>query len=205
MSVDTADITVVIPTIPPRVGDEGLLMHAVHSVKRQTLTPAGGISCALDVGREGAAVTRQRALDAVRTEWVAFLDDDDIWYPHHLETLWQLAKRTGASYVWSWFDGNNPFPMHRGRQMNVDNPHHTTMNVMVRTELARAAGFINHPQQNDAWPGEDWNFTLRCIDILRARHHGDVAATNAEFAGSPDITWHYRVHRGNTSGLPSRW
>lgn len=198
-------ITVAIPTIPPRTGNGGLLKHAVWSVKQQSLRPTGGISCALDVLKEGAAVTRQRALDAVRTPWVAFLDDDDIWYPDHLKILSELARVTGASYVYSWFDGNDPFPMHRGRQMNVEDPHHTTMTVMVRTELAKAAGFRNHPEENDVWPGEDWNFTLRCIELLKQRHNGDIARVNAEFAGTGEITWHYRAHRGNTSGLPTRW
>lgn len=198
-------ITVVIPSILPRTGPGGLLQRAVRSVQTQTLQPSGGISCSLDVSKCGAAVTRQRALDAVRTDWVAFLDDDDVWYPNHLEVLWELAQRTGASYVYSWFDGNNPFPQHRGRQMNVDDPHHTTMTVMVKTKLAKAAGFCNHPEENDVWPGEDWNFTLRCIEILRQQHNDDANATNSAFAGTSEITWNYHVHAGNTSGLPTRW
>lgn len=188
------DVTVAMAAIPPRIGGQ-LFLDAVSSVRNQTQVPVGGISCALDVDRYGAAVTRQRALDAVRTTWVAFLDDDDFFYPTHLETLTKLALDTGADYVYSWFDGNNPFPMHRGRQFNRDEPHHTTMTVMVRAELARAAGgFLlpNGPLHQD-WMGEDWMFTLRC------------AEAGAIFAGSPDITWHYRVHGANTSGLPTRW
>jgi len=184
-------VTVALPTIPPRVG--GLLNRAVQSVKDQTRQPSGGISCALDVLKEGAAATRQRALDAVRTEWVAFLDDDDYFYPHHLETLMKLAADHDASYCYSWFDGNNPFPMHRGRQMNPSDPHHTTMTVMVRTELAREAGFRNHEDENDVWPGEDWRFTLRCLEL------------GGKFIGTGDITWCYAVHSGNTSGLATRW
>ena len=186
-------ITIATATIPPRVGPGGLLERAVNSVKTQTLQPSGGISAALDVNHEGAAVTRQRALDAVRTEWVAFLDDDDELYENHLQVLTELAREHDASYVYSWFNGNNPFPMHRGRQMDVNDPHHTTMTVMVKTELAKEAGFRNHPDENAVWPGEDWNFTLRCI------------ALGATFAGTGEITWNYHVHRGNTSGLPTRW
>lgn len=187
-----ADITIAVPTIPPRVGN--LLSEACASVGRQELRPAGGISCALDVDKAGAAVTRQRALDGVRTRWVAFLDDDDFLHPNHLRVLHDLAAETGASYVYSWFDGNNPFPRHRGRQMNPAEPHHTTMTVMVETELAREAGFLqpDGPLHRE-WAGEDWQFTLRCI------------ALGARFAGTPEITWHYRRHRGNTSGLASRW
>lgn len=184
-------ITVAMPSIPPRVGS--VLFHqAVDSVRSQSMQPKGGISVALDVDHAGAAVTRQRALDAVRTEWVAFLDDDDYFYPRHLKTLYDLLIDTRSDYAYSWFDGNNPFPMHRGKQMDKANPHHTTMTVMVRTELAKEAGFHNHSDANPAWPGEDWNFTLRCIQL------------GGKFIGTDDVTWHYRCHSGNTSGLPWR-
>lgn len=186
------DVTVAMPAIPPRVGGP-IFRQAILSIGAQSIPPAGGISVSLDVDHSGAAITRQRALDAVRTPFVAFLDDDDYMYPQHLETLTDLLVNNDADYAYTWFDGNNPFPMHRGKQMDVDNPHHTTMTVMVRTELAKEAGFCNHPDENDVWPGEDWNFTLRCISL------------GAKFIGSGDVTWHYRVHKGNTSGLGSRW
>src|SRR5512144_1284628 len=188
----TADITVVTPTIPPRVCN-GMLAASNTSVREQTLLPSGGISVALDVDKVGAAVTRQRALDAVRTEWAAFLDDDDWLYPQHLAVLYGLVCEHSADYAYSWFDGNDPFPMHRGRQMNPAEPHHTTMTVLVRTELAREVGFANHPDASPEWSGEDWAFTLGCIKL------------GARFIGTGEVTWHYNVHGSNTSGVPSRW
>jgi glycosyltransferase involved in cell wall biosynthesis len=182
-------VTVCVPSIPPRLGVE--LPNLIQSIGRQT-RPAEAISIAVDTRREGAAATRQRALDAVQTPYVAFVDDDDLLYPNHLEVLHRLAAETGADYVWSWFDGNNPFPQHRGRQMDPANPHHTTMTVMVRTEVAKRVGFTNHPAATDQWPGEDWNFILGCV------------AVGASFAHIPEITWTYKVHGNNTGGLP-RW
>lgn len=70
-------ITVAIPTIPPR---RALLRRALRSVQDQTM-PAAAISVAVDLDRQGAWVTRQRALNAVQTPWVAFLDDDDEFLP----------------------------------------------------------------------------------------------------------------------------
>lgn len=191
--MSTADITVATATIPPRVGN--LLDEAVRSVWGQTLRPLGGHSVSLDVDKVGAARTRQRALDGVQTAWVAFLDDDDYFYPNHLETLWNLAHDLNADYVYSWFDGNNPFPMHRGRQFKIEEPHHTTMTVMVRTELAKEATFLmpDGPMHQD-WMGEDWQFLLRCANLCQGN-----------FAGTAEVTWHYRVHSTNTSGLPTRW
>ncbi len=190
----TFDVTVAIPTIPPRVGNGRLLQHALYSVKQQTEPPSGGVSCVLDVDKAGAAVTRQRALDAVRTEWVAFLDDDDYFHPNHLHVAYRQLRDTGSDYSYSWFDGNNPFPAHRGRQMDPDNPHHTTMTVVVRTELAKAAGFLQPDgPMHEEWAGEDWQFELRCLKL------------GGKFIGTDEVTWHYRLHGHHTSGLASRW
>lgn len=180
------------PVIPPRVGN--LMARAVASVKAQTFLPSGGLSVALDVDHAGAAVTRQRALDAVQTDWVAFLDDDDTWYPHHLETLCRLQTETDADFLYSWFDGNNPFPMHRGRQMDINDKHHTTMTIMVRTSLAKHSGFYqpNGPLHQD-WAGEDWQFIVRCVD------------SGAKCAGTGEITWTYQMHGNHTSGRSDKW
>jgi glycosyltransferase involved in cell wall biosynthesis len=197
--VITIPVTVCVPTIPPRV--DTLLTHALSSVQAQTLQPEC-VVVVLDATREGAAATRQKALNAVRTEWVAYLDDDDAWYPHHLETLFNLAQEHDAEYVYSWFDGNSPFPGHRGKQMNLDEPHHTTMGIMVKTWLSQEAGFIPHPEAPPEWAGEDWYHQVRCIEILRAKY-GDELATG-KFAGTGEVTWTYRLHGRNTSGRP-RW
>lgn len=169
-----------------------MLNRAIRSAIDQTLPP-DALSVSVDVEHAGAAATRQRGLDTVQTRWTAFLDDDDWWYPHHLNTLFDLAMINDADYVYSWFDGNNPFPQHRGKQMDPTAPHHTTMNVLVKTDLAKDVGFAPHPDQNERWPGEDWNFTLGCVQ------------RGARFIGTGDVTWFYNVHTGNTSGLGSRW
>src|SRR3546814_3322729 len=67
------EITVVIPTIPQW---KVMLSRAMRSVMAQTL-PARAVIVQADNDQEGSAVTRNRALEAVRTPWVAFLDDDD--------------------------------------------------------------------------------------------------------------------------------
>jgi glycosyltransferase involved in cell wall biosynthesis len=198
-----ADITVVTPCIPPRACPGGLLDQAIISVREQTLRPAGGHVVVLDVEKAGAAVTRQRALDAVRTEWVAFLDDDDMFYPQHLQVLHGMVEFTGAVFAYSWFDGNNPFPGHRGKIMDLDNPHHTTMTVLVRTDIAQAAGFLQPDgPMHQEWSGEDWQFELRCFEEIKRRYLG---SEDPKVVGTPEVTWHYRVHGRNTSGLPSRW
>ena len=202
-------IGVALPTIPPRAYGSppvdppagfpagmpraSMLDQAVWSVQQQTVAPAG-MWVALDVDREGAAATRQRALDMVDAEYVAFLDDDDLWYPHHLEVHWNLLREHDADVAYSWFDGNEPFPEHRGRRWDPDQPHHITMAITVRTELAKAVGFSTpNPRATATCAGEDWMFILGLND------------SGAKFVGTGEVTWHYRVHGANTSGLATRW
>ena len=138
----------------------------------------------------------------MRTAWVAFLDDDDFFYPQHLQVLYGLAQTFDAVYTYSWFDGNNPFPGHRGKVMDLDNPHHTTMTVLVRTDIAQTAGFLQPDgplHQN--WSGEDWQFELRCFEEIKRRWPG----VGQKVVGTDEITWCYAVHGRNTSGLASRW
>jgi hypothetical protein len=207
--MDTAPITVVIPTIPPRthggqvmpvppgfphIEPAPLFLQATRSVSVQTVKPAGGLAVAIDTDHEGAAITRQRALDLVTTEFSSFFDDDDLMYEHHIETHWRLLREHGADVAYSWFDGNNPFPKHRGRVWDADQPHHTTMTITVRTELAKAVGFYTpHPLATKDCAGEDFMFILGLNDL------------GAKFVGTDVVTWHYRLHGYNTSGLGTRW
>lgn len=192
------DITVAIPTIPPRAQ---LLARAIRSVSVQTL-PARALSVAWDTEHAGAAAIRQRALDGVQTEWTAFLDDDDEFASHHLEALTAHARETNADYVYSWFwtvpNGCDPFPSHHfTNEFNPADPIQTTITVLVRTELAKAVGFTSQDDEGrliggQRW-GEDYEFTLGC---LRA---GGV------ISHLPKRTWYWHHDSGNTSGRPDRW
>jgi glycosyltransferase involved in cell wall biosynthesis len=189
-------ITVATPTIPPR-GD--LLRRAAASVAEQTL-PAAAHAVAIDTERRGAGATRQAALDLVTTEWTAFLDDDDEFMPRHLEYLYGFAMDTGADYVYSYYVVKNA----KGEETKVDplqnfgqpfdpkNPRHTTITILVRTDLAKSIGFHTEPQGHD-WGGEDWMFTLGCV------------RAEAKILHLPEKTWYWWHHGNNTSGLATRW
>src|SRR4051794_10970864 len=106
---NSADVAVVVPTIPPRVH---LLHRALASVHDQTLR-AAQVVVETDSDHTGAAATRNRGLARVETEFVAFLDDDDELMAHHLAVCLAELERTGADLVYPWFrisDGNDPFP-----------------------------------------------------------------------------------------------
>jgi hypothetical protein len=206
-----ADITVAIAHIPPRVE---FLTEAVRSVAAQTL-PAAGIVVATDTEHEGAPATRNRALAMVRTEWTAWLDDDDVFYARHLARLRGCAEDTGADYVYSYWDtrrtanyfgsppryhGPDEHYGHYGHAFDPANPTHTTMTILVRTELARAVGFTPRPE-SDIVSGEDWRFTEGCV------------RAGARIVHLPEQTWFWRHHEtapgsgvlANTSGRGDRW
>lgn len=204
----THDITVVIPSIPPRAK---MLRRALHSVTLQSLQPAAVI-VELDHDHTGAAATRQRGLSKVDTEFVAFMDDDDILLPAHLETLRAGVDEHQADYTFSYFtiqDGVGRLrpdidPLgHFGRRFDPASPTQTTITLLARTKLAQAVGFREPPVGatiGGECYGEDFQFTV------------EMVAAGAHVVHIPERTW-YWVHHGlgapgnpgNTSGRPDRW
>jgi glycosyltransferase involved in cell wall biosynthesis len=196
-------VTVAIPSIPPRAQ---LLRRAVDSVLSQTFS-VDGISIAVDNLKQGAGPTRQRALDGVTTEWVAFLDDDDEFMPDHIAKLVDHAAATGADYVYSWFkvvdslgrvrEEDPVFPPgHYLDPWNNASPRQTTITTLVKTELAKTVRFVPGPDgktiDGQTW-GEDWQFTLGCL------------AVGAKISHLVDKTWLWHHDSRNTSGRPERW
>lgn len=196
-------ISVCIPSIPPRAA---LLDRAVRSVNAQTL-PAIELSISYDHHHEGAPATRQRALESAGCEWVAFLDDDDEFMPEHLAALMNCAEDTGADYVFSYFTIKDPGGRPRpdvdplgtfGKPFDPEHPHQTTITTLVRRELALDVGGFLRPSDAPPTPdghraGEDWAFTLGCVEA------------GAKIVHLPQRTWYWHHHGANTSGLPDRW
>ena len=103
----TLPISVVIPTF----NRSRLLERALRSVARQRprgpaqvivvddastddtaqVAEAYGAELITHAERLGAAAAYETGLRAASHDWVALLDDDDEWLPHHLDTLWSLA------------------------------------------------------------------------------------------------------------------
>lgn len=187
------DISVIIPHVPSRTALLGEALASVYGQERGR-DLIDDVCIAADTQRLGAAATRQRALNLTRGYWVATLDDDDYFYPDHLLKLWQHARDTDADYVFSWFDrskGGDPLG-HFGKTFDPAAPHHTTATVLVKRDLAMLAGYANHEDANAHWPGEDWRFTLCCVEL------------GAKIVHLPEETWVWRRHAGNTSGMPGK-
>ncbi len=194
------NITVAIPTIPPR---SGMLRKAVSSVMAQT-RPAAAVSIAVDLEREGSAATRNRALEAVHTDWVAFLDDDDVLLPNHLELLAVEAERTGADVVYPLprvidRNGNTvPRRLEWGGGPTFNGPalerrSYICVTSLVRTKLARKVGGFRFITDSAGLSNDDHGFYL-------ALHKA-----GARFAHVHQETFLWHHHGANTSGQPTRW
>lgn len=171
-----------------------MLVRAVGSVLAQT-RPADALIVEQDLHRTGAGETRHRGLMKVTTDWVAFLDSDDEFKPNHLEALSRCAEETGADYVYSWYDcvGNvDPMPQSFGKIFDPENPHQTTIVTLVRTELAQSVGFLQYNVAPSIYGGEDWFFTVNCIQ------------QGARIVHLPEKTWLWHHHGYNSSGLAGR-
>lgn len=170
-------ITVCIPHLPVR---SAMLARALESVARQTLAPTR-IIVEPDPHSTGAAATRNRALAQVDTEYVAWLDDDDELYPHHLEVCLSSIETTGADLVYPDYDINVAVD-HRPSFIQVTN--------LMRTEALVDVGGFPQPLTG-AWPYmyEDWGMLARLL------------VKGYRFQHIPEVTWRYNIHQNSTSGL----
>lgn len=196
------DITVVIPTIPPRRRG---LARAVNSVIAQDYDGKVDVKVAIDADKRGSAVTRNRALMRARTPWVAFLDDDDYFLPHHLRVLEGIAAgMPEADVIYSgckvlgpngveiprqeeWGRYTRPFDANLLRDRS-----YVPVTSLVRTDLAQAAQF-GPPDHDPSCKYDDWGFYLRVLDM------------GGTFVHVPEVTWVWMHDGANTSGEVSRW
>jgi glycosyltransferase involved in cell wall biosynthesis len=105
-------ITVVTATLGKR---PAMLREAVSSVRGQTfpdwehvvvddgsysVEPIDGVRV-MHINHRGLGGARNAAVEATSGDAIALLDDDDLWHPDHLATVWGEMERTGADVVYA--------------------------------------------------------------------------------------------------------
>lgn len=194
-----ASIAVITPSLPTRADK---LADACASVSAQTL-PASVHLVGVDHARKGSVAVRNELVAAAHgCEWVAFLDDDDVLYPNHLELLHGAATRENADIVYSWCDvtgraGWNPSRHFDPQALRRGNYIPITC-LVRRSTLAELGGFRPY----DQWPAElqtfdggtfngheDWDLWLRALDA------------GARFHCVPEPTWRYQLHPGSKTAV----
>lgn len=171
------DVTVVMP-----VRDRAAtLQRALDSISAQTVQPAEvivvddassdgspdiarahGATVIVNPTNQGSGPSRNTAIRAASTRWIAFLDSDDQWYPEHLETL--LAASAGHVLVTSAADdtqgrprgnvGDTDLLLTPARCFYPDNPVVTSTTLVDRATVVEAGLFrpIQRAQDLDLWP-----------------------------------------------------
>jgi cellulose synthase/poly-beta-1,6-N-acetylglucosamine synthase-like glycosyltransferase len=201
-------VTVCIPTISTR---SDKLVRALLSIHTQTVIPNNIIvsyDSDLCAHRVGATGNRNNALNQVETEYVAFIDDDDIMYPHHLETLYNKIVETKVDLVYPTFvirhGGGYIIPRkdyyREDMTFNYDElmkQNYIPITVMAKTKVLQDLGGF---ENIDGVVGEDWGMWMK---LHRSGH---------TLLHVPVETWEYNWwghgspgNPGNTSGLPTRW
>lgn len=163
-------VTVITASLPHR---HGLLAEAVASVVAQTRPVAHLIG--IDAG-QGVAEVRNALVRAANTEWVAFLDDDDLLDLHHVETL--LGHDADVVIPHCRFDGpalpegycNRPYDRGALRRHGI-----FPITVLARREAVLDAGGF----PTVGW--DDWGLWNAMADA------------GCRFEVVPEVTWTYRT------------
>jgi glycosyltransferase involved in cell wall biosynthesis len=202
---DHLTVAVVVPTIP---GREALFERAMASVRAQRRTP-DQVVVERDTNRTGAAQSRNRALERVTADVVAWLDDDDEFRPQHLMTCMRVLELDrsvdlvyptpviigGKDPTATSFQGNwaLPWGIRFGPEQEAHlrkNGSFIPMTHLVRTAAVRAAG--GFPEggvlESGRYQGEDERYLIRLLD------------NGARFEHLDRKTWKWHVHYGNTGG-----
>jgi glycosyltransferase involved in cell wall biosynthesis len=147
---------------------------------------------------KGLPAARNAAIDRARGEWIAFLDDDDLWAPGKLRTQLALAASNGHTLLYSGrFDIDERTsviritrpadPRELPLQLLANNSIGTASSVVMRADLLeRVGGF------DERLPAlEDWDLWIR-------------AASSAKPGACREPLIAYRRHREGMSTNPTR-
>lgn len=197
-----ASIAVVVPTIP---GREQLLKRALRSVQRQFRMP-DQVVVEYDQDRTGAAATRNRALEQVETDLVAWLDDDDELMRNHLGALEHAIHGHDLAYSTPVMVGGTdptaltvrgvwrkPWGVQFGREQEE---HLRALGSFIpithlaRTDTVRRAGGFPEGRTlpDGRFQGEDERYLIALLDAGARFTHINVP------------TWHWHVHQAHTAG-----
>lgn len=154
--------------------------------------------CYVEQKNQGQSRARNRGLQLGRGEYIAFLDDDDVWPKDKLE--WQcgfLDQNPGVALIGGVLETmdeygrageRGPFyPTITFESLFLANPFISPGQVLIRGEVLHQVGGMNP----EIWGADDWDLWFR---IAKA---GKMAMENR-------LALHYRLHPNNASRQTAR-
>jgi glycosyltransferase involved in cell wall biosynthesis len=165
----------------------------MRALSRACAERHGAVFLELPVGNVSAA--RNHAVAHAQCEWIAFIDDDDIWLPHKLERQMADAVRTGADMIACDFveffpDGSEAVSVSGIRDgwpftkaINHQRWGAIPSAVIVRKAALDATGGFDPKQRCcediDLWRRIAWRHAIHQMDceaMVRYRRHPDTAS-----------------------------
>lgn len=143
---------------------------------------------------KGLAATRNTAIRAARGKYIAYLDDDDIYYPEHLETLVNFLEnrdgsvaytdayrayqeKCGDKYIITGRDVPYSFDFDYDRIMYQN--FVPVLCFMHRRDCIEATGYFDETMSSH----EDWDLWIRMSRMYKFYH---IASITCEFRWSTD-------------------
>ena len=137
------------------------------------------------------AAARNAGIQRARSEWIAFLDDDDLWEDRKLATQMAAARHSGAELIacdFTVFDAHGPIanpglaPLPAGlsyaEALMLGNFVSGGSAAMVRSSALRSLGGFDEALINcedwDMWRRLSWNHAIFMVEerLVRYRRHG---------------------------------
>lgn len=150
---------------------------------------------------KGQAAARNTGIKESKSNWLAFIDCDDLWAPNHLESVLKTAEKSGADLVFTpaiLFDSDSHDPdNYRLRPLSEDEKNIRPLSLlnrcfivisssMIRSEpIRKLDGFNEHPLMRGV---EDLDLFMRLLE------------SGAKFRMDPAATLFYRKHPESATG-----
>lgn len=154
----------------------------------------------LNPGRVGRCRAGNLGLDAARGEWISWLDDDDLYYPRHLETLVSALEKSGmkvgytdphlirqtkdAAGGWQEVSRTVPFSRDFSRLMLVRETYIHLVTFMHHRDCIRVAGGFDESLE-----------VLEDLDLFFRM------AQNWDFLHIPEVTAAFRIRDDESNAV----